>query len=141
MPSSRTNNSLRWFYWVIQLEATTSHSLQILSHIRPKILSVLPSDCVVFNAGVAEIFTISQFGKNDFIGRNATVKERGDSVENTLPHGRVSAFFLVIKDDEQYSVARIATCRLKTFPSPKVTNIRRLMCDTFGVGNLYSSTS
>jgi hypothetical protein len=83
--------------------------------------------------GIAEIFTIFQFGENVFIGRNATVKERADGVENTLPRGRVSAFYLVTKDDEQYSVARIATCRLKTFQSPKVTNISRSMCDTFSV--------
>jgi hypothetical protein len=54
----------------------------------------LPSDCAVFDVGIAEIFTILQFGKYGFIGRNVTVKERVDNLENTLPHGRVSAFFI-----------------------------------------------
>jgi hypothetical protein len=68
------------------------HSRQTFNRIRSKILPVVPSDCAAFDADIRETFTGFQFGENGFIGR--TVKERADNVENTLPHGRVSAFFV-----------------------------------------------
>ncbi len=47
-----------------------------------------------------------------------------------------SSFFLVIKDDEQYSVASIATLRRKKFPPPKVTNATPTRYDAFSVGTV-----
>ncbi len=73
--------------------------------------------------------TLARIMRPQFVKRQITGKTGMEAVVLIQ-----CSILLVIEDDEQYSVARIATlCAVKT-PSPKVTNSLPGMYDAFSVG-------